>query len=100
MAAVKSDRFLSFAQEVPAALVTIQNGTSCAINGNVVINRGRVGAPPGAAGPSLWVMASQSDAGIEQIAITGNVLKGQSNLARLRRFGIGTDWSIYNANPS
>jgi hypothetical protein len=90
----------SFSQDVPAALVTLANGTSCAINGNVVINRGGVGALRGANAPSLWVMVSNSDGGIDQVAITGNVLKGQSDLGEMNRSALQTTWSPYNANPS
>lgn len=90
----------SFAQDVPAALVTLANGTSCAINGNVVINRGGVGALRGASAPSLWVMVSNGDGGIDQVAITGNVLKGQSDLGEMNRSALQTTWSPYNANPS
>jgi hypothetical protein len=100
MSAVRTDVAPTLAQEVPAALMTLQNGTSCAINGNVVINRGGVGAPQGAIAPSLWVTVSESDGGVDQLAVTGNVLKGQSDLAELRRRSIGGNWSIYNANPS
>jgi hypothetical protein len=100
MSAVPTDAVRTFAQEVPAALVTLPNGTSCAINGNVVINRGGVGAAQGAIAPSLWVTVSESDGGVDQLAVTGNVLKGQSDLAQLRRRSIGGNWSIYNANPS
>ena len=83
------------AQEVPTALITLQNGTSCAVNGNVVINRGGVGAPQGSTAPSLWVTVSATSTKvIEQLAVTGNVLKGVSDLASLGR------WSAYNANPS
>ena len=88
------------AQEVPAALITLQNGTSCAVNGNVVINRGGVGARQGSTAPSLWVTVSLSDGGVTQLAVTGNVLKGLSDLAGLRRNGLGLNWSAYNANPS
>jgi hypothetical protein len=84
---------------VPAALITLQNGTSCAVNGNVVINRGGVGAPQGSIAPSLWVTVSYSDGGVEQLAVTGNVLKGLSDLAKVHRIGLDY-WSIYNANPS
>ena len=90
----------SFSQDVPAALVTLANGTSCAINGNVVINRGGVGALRGASAPSLWVMVSNGDGGIDQVAITGNVLKGQSDLGEMNRNALQTTWSPYNANPS
>jgi len=90
----------SFAKDVPAALVTLANGTSCAINGNVVINRGGVGALRGSSAPSLWVMVSNGDGGIDQVAITGNVLKGQSDLGEMNRSALQTTWSPYNANPS
>lgn len=90
----------SFAQEVPAALVTLANGTSCAINGNVVINRGGVRALRGSNAPSLWVMISESADGIDQVAITGNVLKGQSDLGEMNRSDLQTTWSPYNADPS
>lgn len=95
-----TDRIGAFSLDAPAALVTLQNGTSCAINGNIVINRGGVGFLEGAIAPSLWVTVSESDGGVEQLAVTGNVLKGQSDLSRLRRHGIAANWSAYNANPS
>jgi hypothetical protein len=94
------DRQGAFSLDAPAALVTLQNGTSCAINGNIVINRGGVGADQGTTAPSLWVTVSESEKGVEQLAITGNVLKGQSDLARMHRQGISANWSVYNANPS
>ncbi len=94
------DRQGAFSLDAPAALVTLQNGTSCAINGNIVINRGGVGADQGTTAPSLWVTVSESEKGVEQLAITGNVLKGQSDLARMHRLGISANWSVYNANPS
>ena len=94
------DRQGAFSLDAPAALVTLPNGTSCAINGNIVINRGGVGAEYGTTAPSLWVTVSESEKGIEQLAVTGNVLKGQSDLARMHRLGISANWSVYNANPS
>ena len=104
MAAVTTDvaagTQAAFAKDVPAALVTLQNGTSCAINGNVVINRGGVGGVEGQSAPSLWVMVSESVDGIDQVAITGNVLKGQSDLGEMNRSALQTTWSPYNANPS
>jgi hypothetical protein len=45
-------------------------------------------------------MVSNGDGGIDQVAITGNVLKGQSDLGEMNRSALQTTWSPYNANPS
>jgi hypothetical protein len=91
----------TFAQETPAALITLPASTSCAVNGNVVINRGGIEASADASAPSLWLTIADSTDGADQLAVTGNVLKGSSDLARIRRRGRGSvNWSIYNADPS
>jgi len=94
---------LPIASEVPAALVTLTNGTPCSITGNVVINRGETAATaaqPAASGPSLWLAVSESDGGVSQLAVTGNVLNGRSDLEQIRRKGLKDTWLLYNADPS
>jgi hypothetical protein len=102
-AAIVSDRFAqgTFDQATPAALITLPASTSCAVNGNVVINRGGVEASADAVAPSLWFTIADSVDGADQLAVTGNVLKGVSDLSRIRRRSRSRgNWSIYNADPS
>jgi hypothetical protein len=95
----------SLAASIPAALMTMMRGTPCSVTGNVIINRGIIGArgsaPEGA--PSLWLVVSESAKdGTVQLAVTGNVLQGLSNLARLARFDAKPldTWSPLNADPA
>jgi hypothetical protein len=90
-----------FARDTPAALITLPASTSCAVNGNVVINRGGIEAGLDAVAPSLWLTVAFSSEGADQLAVTGNVLKGATDLIGLRRSNRGdANWSIYNADPS
>jgi hypothetical protein len=71
------------------------------VNGNVVINRGGIEAGLDAVAPSLWLTVAFSSEGADQLAVTGNVLKGATDLIGLRRSNRGdANWSIYNADPS
>jgi hypothetical protein len=91
---------------IPAALMTMMRGTPCSITGNVIINRGGIDAGPnlprGSEAPSLWLVVSGSVDGTEQLAVTGNVLHGTSDLALMRRFGAQPleTWSPVNADPA
>jgi hypothetical protein len=89
---------------IPAALMTMMRGTPCSITGNIIINRG-VGLllPQGSEAPSLWLVIQLSNAGTEQLAVTGNVLQGKSDLALMHRSGVQPPletWSPFNADPA
>jgi hypothetical protein len=85
----------------PAALMTLTGATPCSITGNVVINSGASADMSRA--PSLWLVISDSSGGTEQLAVTGNVLQGRSDLALMKRYrGVGPleTWSPVNADPA
>jgi len=106
MAAVPTEQVAGAApqvtSEVPAVEVTLTKGTPCSITGNAVINRGDIAAAgtANAVGPSLWLEVSEADGGVSQLAVTGNVLHGISDLAQIRRKSRQDTWSFYNADPS
>jgi len=86
---------------VPAALVTLPRLMPCSITGNIVINQSDATTGEDRVAPSLWLTVAQSGDGSDQLAVTGNVLQGVSDLARIRRRGLRDEtWSIFNANPS
>jgi len=52
---------------------------------------------------SLWIVAEDSANGVANIAVTGNVLVGESSLSTLLRTGVAppaNTWSIFNDENS
>ena len=96
----------SFGKIIPAALITLVGGTPCSITGNVIINRGGSAfgllLKAGEVAPSLWLVVSGASEGVIQLAVTGNVLQGESDLDHLRRLDVKTitTWAPLNANPA
>jgi hypothetical protein len=100
-AIVSNNRMVNGDATSPAALMVLPQLQSCSITGNIVINRPAL-AGDGALPASLWVLMDYSLKIADPIAITGNVLRGQSNTTRFTRPGATTraGWSSYNADPS
>jgi hypothetical protein len=84
----------------PAALITLSYSQPCAISGNVILNFGRGNAD--FIGPSLWLMVENSTTYVTQLAVVGNVFKGNSNLELFKRpYDPPWDhWTKLNADPS
>jgi Family of unknown function (DUF6519) len=100
-AIVSSNRVVNTDATAPAAFMILPQLQSCTITGNIVINRSALNT--GNAQPaSLWVLMDNSLKIADPIAITGNVLRGQSNTIRFTRPGAASraGWSSYNADPS
>jgi hypothetical protein len=100
-AIVSNNRMANSDATAPTALIVLPQLQSCSITGNIVINRPSVLS--GNTQPaSLWVLMDNSLKIADPIAITGNVLRGQSNTTRFTRPGATAraGWSSYNADPS
>jgi hypothetical protein len=100
-AIVSNNRLVSIDATAPAALLVLPQLQSCAITGNIVINRPALPSNDTAAA-SLWVLMDDSLKIPDPIAITGNVLRGRSNTTNFARFGATerAGWSSFNADPS
>jgi hypothetical protein len=100
-AIVSNNRMVNTDATTPTALMVLPQLQSCSITGNIVINRPAL-ASDSTLPASLWVLMDYSLKIADPIAITGNVLHGQSNTTRFTRPGATTraGWSSYNADPS
>lgn len=84
----------------PSALIVPPRGYPCSITGNVILN------PTSEAqdidGASLVVLAQAEDI-VTGLAVTGNVLRGFSNLRQLKRFNVPAPadvWTLFNDENS
>jgi Family of unknown function (DUF6519) len=100
-ALVSNNRMVNSDATAPAALMVLPQLQSCTITGNIVINRPAL-LSDSTQPASLWVLMDNSLKIADPIAITGNVLRGQSNTTRFTRPGAASraGWSSYNADPS
>jgi Family of unknown function (DUF6519) len=86
----------------PAALLMLAQDLPCAITGNIVLNTAPI-SDTGAAGPSLWLLIGLSEKGANALAVTGNVLRGPTDLGDIPRPGVPTPpdgWYYFNAVQS
>jgi hypothetical protein len=91
----------------PAAMLLLSTGMPCAITGNIILNS-TISDNGQVAGPSLTIEVDRYGDGTELLAVTGNVLNGQSDLMHpatqlnLNRRGIppANNWHLYNADPN
>jgi len=88
--------------DVPVALLTLSQFMPCAITGNVVLNLS-TGESAKDLGPSLWLIVEGSenrDRGVPLLSVTGNVLRGTTDLELIPRIGAALPargWYTYNA---
>ncbi|WP_426610537.1 DUF6519 domain-containing protein [Bradyrhizobium sp. McL0616] len=100
-AIVNNNRMVNFDTTAPTALLVLPQLQSCTVTGNIFVNRPAL-ATVDTPAASLWVLMDNSLKIPDPIAITGNVLRGQSNTTRFVRPGATerAGWSSYNADPS
>jgi hypothetical protein len=100
-AIVSNNRMVNVDTTAPTALLVLPQMMSCTITGNIFVNRPAITSADTPAA-SLWVLMDNSLKIPDPIAITGNVMRGQSNTTRFVRPGATTraGWSGYNADPS
>jgi hypothetical protein len=86
----------------PTVVLVQASEQACALTGNVITNRLQPTSAAGSAviAPSLWIVVDQSGRTATQpLAITGNVLRGQSDIKAFAH-AAPTDWSGFNADPT
>jgi hypothetical protein len=99
---VTGNHLINAALSVPTALLVTPWQQPCAVTGNILLNR-----PAAISGsreaPSLWIVIDQaSDSNNSPLAVAGNVLSGNSDVAAYARTGADTrhGWSPHNADPT
>jgi hypothetical protein len=85
-------------------LITLPAAQPCAITGNNIANLGdvKVGEDVQDGSPSLWILVAGSERNVAFLSVSGNALRGQSDLVSLPRGGAGAraGWSSHNADPN
>ncbi len=89
--------------EAPSVLVTLGANAACAINGNVIVNAVRDVTAVGVVvtQPALSVEAQFANL-LSGVSVSGNVIKGSSNLTQIARpfAAPANTMSVLNADPS